>query len=309
MRITTLLLAAAAPILISALTLEATAQDFFSNPFEQHKPRKEEKARASGRRSARTRRASPGGRLRPHRTAAPQAAAPAAGPTKSFDQRHFPRRPRRRQLQNHWAFKAGCADFRREAVAEGISPRARSPFALDGMTPEQASSPATASRASSPRASSTSRPSSPRRTASPTVRAQIEQEPRGLRSRREGVRRPSCRHHRLLGPRERLRRRHGQASDHALARRRWPTTAVAAHVPRRPRAISPARHCALWTIPTSSWSSAHGTAWPIGTPGITTRSAKNSKRSSMISCAIRLRHRCIFMDRRPSEARNRQGNE
>ena len=60
MRITTLLLAAAAPILISALPLEATAQDFFSNPFEEKKPVKKKKTVPSGRRSARTRRGPPG---------------------------------------------------------------------------------------------------------------------------------------------------------------------------------------------------------------------------------------------------------
>lgn len=131
MRITTLLLAATAPLLLSALTLEASAQDFFSNPFEEKKPVKKKKPAATPPAPVAPPAAAPAEQI------APQAAAPAAvtGPTK-VSTKGLPPPAAPRNCKTTWGYDSWMRDFRREAAAEGISQRAIS-MALDGMTPDQ----------------------------------------------------------------------------------------------------------------------------------------------------------------------------
>jgi lytic murein transglycosylase len=131
MRITTLLLAATAPLLLSALTPEASAQDFFSNPFEEKKPVKKKKPAVTPPAPVAPPAAAPTEQI------APQAAAPAAvaGPIK-VSTKGLPPPAAPRNCKTTWGYDSWMRDFRRDAAAEGISQRAMS-MALDGMTPDQ----------------------------------------------------------------------------------------------------------------------------------------------------------------------------
>lgn len=131
MRITTLLLAATAPLLLSALAPVASAQDFFSNPFEEKKPVKKKKPAATPPAPVTPPAAAPSEQV------GPQAAAPAAvaGPTK-VSTKGLPPPAAPRNCKTTWGFDSWMRDFRRDAAAEGISQRAMS-MALDGMTPDQ----------------------------------------------------------------------------------------------------------------------------------------------------------------------------
>jgi lytic murein transglycosylase len=136
MRITSLLLAAAAPLLLlSALAPGASAQDLFYNPFEEPKPAKKKKKPAPAAvvpsPGEAPSEAAPSEAAVPAAISPPQSPAPAKVSTKGMPPPAAPA-----NCKNTGTFEGWVAGFRREAAAEGISQRTISD-ALDGMTLDQ----------------------------------------------------------------------------------------------------------------------------------------------------------------------------
>ncbi len=119
--------------------------------------------------------------------------------------------PNKRNCQNTVPFDRWIVDFKREAVAGGIREETIRE-AIGGMTPDPGVIARDRKQGFFSQTFTEFYFKLATKNREQTGRAYLQKYQPDLRACRKGVRRSGSRHHRLLGARERLRRRHGQSS-------------------------------------------------------------------------------------------------